>query len=199
MSKLLSIDNKTIEPIVAYLRNPGEVDLAEDLKEKLDQLDFCDNQIRCNNRRTEAAHIIAKKYNISKPRAYQLILETEYVYGSVNRFGKEYYRQFLIEKAMVELNKFARNSNGDLFNKTLKNLIVLFGFDKNEETTISAELLQQHNYSFVVNFKNQSDSYELDLTHLNKMPLKDKLKLLNDVEAENIDFEIIDALSNEHK
>lgn len=199
MSKLLSINIDSVEPIVAYLRNPNDVYLSEDLQIKLDQLDFCDNQIRNNRRRTEAAKYIQEKYKVSKPRAYQLILETEYVFGSINRFGKEYYRQFLIEKAMVELDKYSRNSNADGFNKTMKNLIILFGFDKNEETTINAELLQQHNYSFIVNFKNGIDSYELNLNNLSKMPNEEKYKLLKEVEAENIDFDMIDKLSSENK
>lgn len=197
MSKLLSINIDSVEPIVAYLRNPGNSDLPDDLQRKLDQIDFCDNQIRSTKRRTEAAKIIAKHYDISKARAYALILETEYVYGSVNRFGKEYYKQFLIEKAMVELDKYAKNSNAVGFNMTMKNLIILFGFDKNEETTIKAELLQQHQYTFVVNFKNGRDSYELNLNNLDKMPVSEKLDLLKQVEAENIDFEMIDKLSRD--
>lgn len=195
MSKLLSIANtKEIEALVAYLRAPGNVELADDLKIKLDQLDFCDNQIRNCTRRTEAAGLIARHYNISRPRAYQLILETEYVYGSVNRFGKEYYRQFLIEKAMVELNKFARNSNADGFNKTLKNLITLFGFDKNEDNAVTADILQEHNYIFNISFKNDKENYQLNIKELHAMPLKSRMEIIKQVEAESIDFEMLKDL-----
>ena len=77
---------------------------------------------------------------------------------------------------------------------TMASLIKLFGFDRDEDQRISAELLQQHQLFFMINFKNSSESYSMDLNQLHKLPEQERMRLIREVEAENIEFDMIEKI-----
>ena len=81
----------------------------------------------------------------------------------------------------------------------MASLIKLFGFDNNEDTAINAEMLQQHKVMVVVNFRNSSDSYNIDISKLHLMPLAERMNLIREVEAENIDFDMISKIKSEEE
>ena len=59
------------------------------------------------------------------------------------------------------------------------------------------EMLKQHQFLVMVNFKNSEDSYSLDLENLNKMSISERMQLLKEVEAENVEFDMIAKIDEE--
>jgi hypothetical protein len=81
----------------------------------------------------------------------------------------------------------------------MASLIKLFGFEKDDEKGFTADLLQQHKVVVMVNFKNTQESYQMDLSKLHKMPVDERIKILHEVEAENIEFDMVKKIMKEEE
>jgi len=192
--------NSYLDRMIGFLQNPDSLLTAEsEIKERFERITYVDAQIRKYPRLAQAAKAIMNNplAPVGRTHAYQLIKEAQYIYGSTSMYDKKYYKDILIQKALETLDFCARNNRVKDFNLTMANLIKLFGFDRTDENTITAEMLKQHQFLVMVNFKNSEDSYSLDLENLNKMSISERMQLLKEVEAENVEFDMIAKIDEE--
>lgn len=132
------------EKILAYLMGEDDVKLTKKDKEQLDRFSFAEAQLRRFKSRAIVAKMMSVRYNISIPQAYRDINNAKIVFGSSVIVDKDYYRAFLLD-SIVETIRMAVKA-GDLRAKNAaeKNLIVLLGFDKDDSSPLTPEMLQQN-------------------------------------------------------
>lgn len=202
MKDIIKINQEHLDKIIHLLHNPDELMESEPaLRQRLEQLAFVDAQIRKYPRLQDAAKVIMNNPDnpVRKTTAYQLIREAQYVYGSASVYEKKYWKNILIERSLQVLDHCQRYNKIKEFNMTMASLIKLFGFDRDEDQRINAELLQQHQVFVMVNFKNSPESYSMDLNKLHKMPVEERMRLIREVEAENIEFDMIKKIQKEEQ
>lgn len=101
--------------VIRYLLNPDDetVTLTETEKRMYDVYkEIHGYRLRFMNKANVAAVIIRTK-GVKERQAYNLINETEKIFGSVQKVHKEYERQFLLTKSLknIELAFSSRDSN----------------------------------------------------------------------------------------
>lgn len=202
MKDIIKVNQAQLDKLIHLLHNPDElIDADPHIRAKMEHLSFVDAQIRRYPRIQDAAKVIMNNPDnpVSKTYAYQLIREAQYIYGSTTVFEKKYYKNILIERSLQVLDHCQKYNKIKEFNMTMASLIKLFGFDREEDERLNAELLQQHQVFVMVNFKNTPESYTMDLNQLHKMPVDERMRLLREVEAENIEFDMIQKIEREEK
>lgn len=152
----------SLDKICAYLQTSGKKTLSPALQERLDKIDFVDNLIRNGRSPKEVAAILPRRYpdeKISRATAYRYIADARYVFGSISRNDKEYWRSVLVD-LILETRKKARQDN-DL--KTMAaceaNLYKALALDKEDPDLPPFDKLQapiqilQINNTFIEKYK----------------------------------------------
>jgi len=190
---------KNLEELSAIIFSPNYKagDLNEKQQDYFDKLDFADNQLRHELSFKKAKDKFMAKYNLSDVTAAKYLREAQVLFSSKARYSKEYYRDVLIEKAITKLDWCYKENRISDFNKTLKNIIILFGFDRAESSIIDVDMLQQHNYSIVLNLKGDKTTYQLNLNELQQMKLEERQRIAGIIDAEAIDFELTEIIKND--
>jgi hypothetical protein len=100
--------------IIRYLLNPDDesIVLTQSEKEKFDLLKLIHGYRARYTRKADIISILINIHGVGQRQAYNLINETEHVFGSVNGVHKDYERNFLLEASRknVELAMASRNS-----------------------------------------------------------------------------------------
>jgi hypothetical protein len=132
------------EKILAYLTGEDNVKLSKKEKEQLDRYSFAEAQLRRFKNRNVVAKMMAARYGISLPQAYRDINNTKIVFGSSVVIDKDYYRAFLLDSIVETINMAVKDGDLRAKNAAEKNLIVLLGFDKDDSSPITPDMLQQN-------------------------------------------------------
>lgn len=137
--------DSSLDKICAYLQTSGKKPLSEPLQKRLDKIDFVDNLIRNGRSPKEISHFLPKRFpdeDISRATAYRIISDAKYVFGSISRTDKEYWRSVLVD-LILETRKYARKEN-DL--KTMAaceaNLYKAMALDKDDPDLPSFDKIQ---------------------------------------------------------
>lgn len=189
---------KNLEEISAIIHSPGYKtgDLTDKQQEYFDKLDVADNLMRNELSFQRAKEKFVAKYDCTHVTAAKYLREAQSLFSSKSRYSKEYYKDVLLEKALTKLDWCYKENKIVDFNKTLKNIIVLFGFDRSDSSVIDVDMLQQHNYNIILNLKGDRTSYNLNLNELHEMSLAEREKIAGLIAAEATDFEMIDIIND---
>jgi hypothetical protein len=146
---------RTADNIIRYLLNPNDstVDLTDTEKRKLD---LCKkiHGYRCNFKsKRDVAAIIVSMHGVSGRHAYNLINETEYIFGSVEGVAKDYERNFLLECSRKNLQLAFSSRNSAVITKALLAHYKLCGLDEYLPELPDFSKLEQHNY--IINLPDQ--------------------------------------------
>lgn len=200
MKDLIKINQVNLDKIIHLLHSPEElVEADPSIKEKLEILAFADTQLRRYPKMREVANLLMQQHKMCKTTAYKTIREAQYVYGSVSVYEKKYWRSILIEKALQVLEHCQQKNKVKEFNMTMASLIKLYGFGEKEEGKLDADLLKQHQVFVMVNFKDQKDSYTIDVSKLHQLPIEERMRLIREVEVENIEFDMMRKIQIEEQ
>lgn len=182
----------TIDHIWAwYIFGESKIQLTEaevKIKQRLSEM----FSLLCNYHSPEQAKpIIREKYGISESQFYRDIISAKRLFGEVTEASKSADRYILSELAMKTFQLAAKEKDIDGMNKAIANLIKIKALDKEDNTELSEEDLQSHNYYMVIKIGNKPikiDFNELDSLHpTNRKKLADILGgEISDVEAEEI-------------
>lgn len=132
------------EKILQYLTGDDDVDLSEGDKEHLDRISFAEAQLRRRKNRNIVAKMMVHRFNISVPQAYRDINNAKIVFGSNVVVDKDYYKAFLIDSVMETISMAIKQGDLKAKNAAEKNLIVLMGFNKDDASPITPDMLQQN-------------------------------------------------------
>ena len=176
----LNRDERTqLDVITAYFQGK-DVELTEKQMEIANRVDFADNVIRMYTDRKKCIKMIQTKFpDISVSTAYRIFSAAKYVFGSVNRFDKEYERQVLYEKQMKLVHmlfstnpvKYAKHINTALINASR-----ILGLDKPDDNSVNPKDLVQHNYLMLVQIGEAMAPGLIGLPGIEKLPEAQKLK-----------------------
>jgi hypothetical protein len=125
-----------LEKICAFLQTKGANPLSKTLENRLDKIDFVDNLIRNGNSPKKVLVFLQKRYkdeNISRATAYRYIADAKYVYGTISRESKEYWRGVLID-LILETRRLARQDKDYKVMASCEgNLFKALGLDKEDQ------------------------------------------------------------------
>jgi hypothetical protein len=182
--------------IVAFLQQSEQgVDLAPALKLRLEQIDACDNLIRRYGR-AKTAKMLQSKYNVVKSTAYKIIHDTLYVYNSVNRISKQYWRDVLLDMQYQEVLRCKEKGDSKGFNAGIKNLIEIVGLNRDDQK-LTADMLQQHSIVFNISLNQGAESYEINAAKMMKLSAEERLNIVRAVEAETIEFDMVSFIEEQ--
>lgn len=85
--------------IIRYLTNPEDesIQLTDTEKKKFDAVKLIHGYRMKFMRKTDLVQVIIKTMGVAERQAYNLINDTEKIFGTVGRVHKEYERQFLLD------------------------------------------------------------------------------------------------------
>ena len=178
-----SVEERTqLDLLTAYFQGKS-VELTEKQKEIADRIDYADNIIRTYTERRKCVKMIQMKYpDISLTTAYRIFAAARYVFGSVNRFDKEYERQSIYEKQM-KLASILMNTNHVKYakhiNTALLNAARILGLDKPDDAQFNPQDLVQHNYLMLVQIGEAMAPWLIGLPGIEKLSEEKKGQLLN--------------------
>ncbi len=176
--------------------------LTDKQVEYFDKLDVADNLLREEISFKRAKEKFVAKYSsiqMSHITAAKYLREAQILFSSKSRYLKEYYKDILLERALTKLDWCYKENRISDFNKTLKNIIVLFGFDRSDSSIIDPELLKQHSYNIIFNLNGEKSSYNLDFSKMQEMSIAQRMTIVNTIEAEAIDFEMSDVIKDKNE
>lgn len=145
----LSLTHKKIdgglEKICAYLQTKGAKELSKSLENRLDKIDFVDNLIRNGNSPKQVLVYLQKRFKdekISRATAYRYIADAKYVYGTINRESKDYWRGVLID-LILETRRLARKEKDyKTMSSCESNLFRALGLDKEDQDLPQLDKIQ---------------------------------------------------------
>jgi len=190
---------KNLEEISEVIHSPyyKPGDLNEKQQEYFDKLDVADNLMRNELSFQRAKEKFVAKFGCTHVTAAKYLREAQALFSSKSRYSKEYFKDVLLEKALAKLDWCYKENRIADFNKTLKNIIVLFGFDRSDSSIIDIDMLQQHNYNIILNLKGDRTTYNLNFNELQQMTLAERQRIAGIIDAEAIDFEMNDIINDD--
>lgn len=175
-------EKTSLDEITAYFQGK-KLDLNEKQMEIANRIDYADNIIRTYPDRKKCIAMIRAKFpDISLSTAYRIYDAAKYVFGSVNKFNKEYERQVLYEKQMRLINMlWASNpvKYAKLINTALIQAAKILGLDKPDDNSVNPQDLMQHNYLMLLQIGETMAPALIGLPGLEKLEEKKKNQLLN--------------------
>jgi len=187
-------EDVVLDNLKEYCLNPDSTKLSPKEKEMFDRWDVADNLLRQYPNRKDAASMMMEKFKgISRASAYRDLYNAQRLFGSMSRYDKNYWRDYLVND-ILEVIKICKNqSPADVrnINAAHSNLIKTLQLDK-DDPEIDIDKLEQHNYYLVANIGGQS--MKMDLSKMYKLPVDTKAALagcLSDEITEDIACEII--------
>jgi hypothetical protein len=178
-----SKEEKTSLDIISGYFQGKEIELTEKQMEIANRIDYADNIIRTYPDRKKCIKMIQAKFpDISQATAYRIYSAAKYVFGSVNKFDKNYERQLLYEKQMKLVNilwasnpvKYAKHINTALIQAAK-----ILGLDKPDDNAVNPQDLIQHNYLMLLQIGESMAPALIGLPGLEKLSPEKKAQLLN--------------------
>jgi DNA-directed RNA polymerase beta' subunit len=147
-SKLAYKEYRRADMIIRYLTSPAEANVELSATEKK-TLDYCKeiHTLRFNfHKKTDIVALMSKTHGITERQVYNLINETEEIFGKVEGVSKDYERNFLIERSRknIEIAMQSRNSNN--ISKALMAHYKIVGLDEFVPEMPDFSKLEQHKY-----------------------------------------------------
>jgi len=163
---------------------PKELEVKQRLSETFSLL--------CNYHSPEQAKpIIREKYGISESQFYRDVRDAKRLYGDVTESSKAADRYIYSELAMKTFQLAAKEKDVKGMNMALANLIKIKELDKSDDTELTQEDLQSHNYYMVISLGNKP--IKIDLNQIDGLHPTNRKKLaemiggeITDIEAEEI-------------
>lgn len=164
--------------------SPKEIDVKQRLSETFSLL--------CNYHSPEQAKpIIREKYGISESQFYRDVRDSKRLFGDVTESSKAADRYIYSELAMKTFQLAAKEKDVKGMNMALANLIKIKELDKSDESELSQDDLQSHNYYMVISVENKP--VKIDLNQIDSLHPTNRKKLaemiggeITDIEAEEI-------------
>ncbi|NMC98213.1 MAG: hypothetical protein GYA62_00630 [Bacteroidales bacterium] len=163
---------------------PKELEVKQRLSETFSLL--------CNYHSPEQAKpIIREKYGISESQFYRDVRDAKRLYVDVTESSKAADRYIYSELAMKTFQLAAKEKDVKGMNMALANLIKIKELDKSDDTELTQEDLQSHNYYMVISLGNKP--IKIDLNQIDGLHPTNRKKLaemiggeITDIEAEEI-------------
>jgi hypothetical protein len=136
------------DKIIRYLTTPEDetIDLTDTEKTTLDR---CKAIHGYRLRFTQKEHIIeliCKSYGIKERQAYNLLNETEKIFGTVHKVAKDYERQFLLNASLKNIEIAMAGRNSKLITNALLAHYKFAGLDEFIPDMPDFSKLEQHKY-----------------------------------------------------
>ncbi len=144
-------DKNDLDGIVEYLQDDtGLIVIDGKTQDKLDRINFADNCINLYNAPKNVIPMLMKKFDISESTAWRDLAAAQYVFGSIGKTQKEYWRKTIINFAMyaIALARAKKDIKG--LNAGILNLIKATGIDKDDPEMPDFSKFEQHNYQIVI-------------------------------------------------
>lgn len=135
------------ERIVSYLAGVEEgVTLTETEKNVLDICSKIHGYRTKFMSKDQIANVVAKTENIQKRQVYNLIIETEKIFGSVGKVHKDYERQFLLTASLKNIELAMESKNSTMITKALMAHYKIAGLEEFIPEMPDFNKLEQHQY-----------------------------------------------------
>ncbi len=158
------------ERIIEYLsKGEDPAELSEADKRILDRYWFAYDLLSNKRSRHEVANKLRIKFQISRAQAYRDIFNMQYVIGTSLSIDEKFYEKVLIDSIMETIRMAAKK--GDLRAKAQaeRNLLMVLGFPKSEDSRITPDMLQQNILIITSNPKALGDLPEYSDEQIEKM------------------------------
>lgn len=136
------------DKIIKYLTTPDDDSIKLSDAEKL-TLDRCKAIHGYRLRFTQKEHIIeiiCKTFDIGTRHAYNLLNETEKIFGTVHKVAKDYERQFLLNASVKNIEIAMASRNSKLITNALLAHYKIAGLDEFVPDMPDFSKLEQHKY-----------------------------------------------------
>lgn len=181
-------------------RKPDAVVEMDDLEfQTLKKYEICDSLLRKYGSPSKVANMMVNDSrfdNIQKTRAYQIIQETKYIYNTAFKLDTDYWSQVVFEKAFETFNRAILSNNLAEQNRAIKNIATILSMCK-EENPINADLLNPHDYIMLITLPDREEGYKLSLNKLNQISQEERVEIVRALEAENLQFDMVEFIENE--
>lgn len=134
--------------IIRYLTSPSDQTVELTATEKK-TLDYCKeiHTLRFNfHKKGDIVALMSKTHNISERQVYNLINETEEIFGKVEGVSKDYERNFLIERSRKNIEIAMQSRNSGMITKALMAHYKIIGLDEFVPEMPDFSKLEQHKY-----------------------------------------------------
>ncbi len=143
------VEKTDIERLTDYLvSNDEDKVLPPKLQQKLERVNFCDEQLRKLQTRKQVANMIMKRFDVGETKAYNIIAETQAIYGVAGNFNKEYSRIVLYEKVLQLAVKAEKAGDFKAAAALIDKAYKIAGLDKSDSGAPAMPLPVQINYVF---------------------------------------------------
>lgn len=182
----------TIDRIWAwYVFGDDKIELSDkenEIKQRLSEV----FSLLCNYHSPEQAKpIVISRFGISESQFYRDIRDSKRLFGDVTESSKSADRYIYSELAMKTFQLAAKEKDVKGMNMALANLIKIKELDKSDNSELTQDDLQSHNYYMIISYGDKPvkiDLNQLDTLHpANRKKLADILGgEITDVEAEEL-------------
>ena len=175
------------------------IELNDKEFETIKRMEIIDSLLRKYGSPSKVANMIVNDSRfggIKKTRAYQLIQETKYIYNTAHKLDVDYFYQVVFEKAFETLNRAILANSLAEQNKAIKNLAAILATCK-EENPINADLLNPHEYTLLINLPDRPEGYKLSLNKLHEISQDERVEIVRQLEAEDLEFDMVEFIQNE--
>jgi hypothetical protein len=138
---------KDADKVIAYLRGEA-ADLPDKIKTKYDMYRFVQS-LRMRYKRHSQIIVKLKSYfrDIDTRKAYEVIAETEYVFGKMLRIDREFEKSFMLEVSRRSIEIAVKSGNTDKITKALLAHNEILGPEEDVSDLPDFSAFVQHNYS----------------------------------------------------
>lgn len=141
------------DQIIKYLMGDESVQLTDTEKTKLDNCRMIHGFRMKFMRKSDLVNVIERTMNIGARQAYNLINETERIFGSVNPVHKDYERQFCLDMSRKNLEIAYESRNTIAISKALVVHAKLAGLEEQLPELPDFAALEQHKYVLTLSKK----------------------------------------------
>lgn len=135
------------ERIVSYLAGVEKgVTLSESEKKILDICSKIHGYRTKLMSKDQIASLVSKTEKVEKRQVYNLIIETERIFGGVGKVHKEYERQFLLQLSMQNIEIAMKEKNSTAITKALMAHYKIAGLEEFIPEMPDFSKLEQHQY-----------------------------------------------------
>lgn len=182
----LTTTDSHFEKILASFLNENGVTLSAFEEKMKDRIKAAFSLLLNFHSREQAASVLEQQFEISKATAYRDIGNALKIYGDINKASKEGMRYIIFEYNQKLLQLATKEKNLEQMGRALDRMIKLAELDK-EENLVNLEKLANMDITISIGKKAEKAIIEAN----NKGVVN-----LNDMEAEDIDFEDLGDLGS---
>jgi hypothetical protein len=189
---------KELDMIVKMMQSKsGDIVHIEDDKAKmLHKYEVCHSMLLHYG----AAHRVAKMMmndtrfeGVTLSRCHQIIQETMYIYGTGSSVVADYYFNVLLEKTFELMPKMIACNDWKAFNGAVANIHKILEHFKASEA-VNKDLLQQHDFTLVVNVDNKS--FKLPLSKMMELSEQERISLLDSLRSDVLGDDMVEFIEH---